>query len=139
MSRKTKTIFLIVVGAITLFSGCAGQQKEERSSEAVIDTVAVVTDSIDHITGLVVDDELPLIIANCTACHSAKLIIQNRATREGWKNMVVWMQETQNLWDLGPNENKILDYLARHYAPEKTGRRKNLENIDWYDLKDTGK
>ena len=44
------------------------------------------------------------------------------------------MQETQKLWDLGENEDIILDYLAEHYAPEDIGRRKNLENIEWYEL-----
>jgi hypothetical protein len=139
MSRKTTNIFLIVFAVCTFFYGCSFQNKEEQLSEAHVgmDTVAIASDSIDQVTGLVVDEELPLVVANCTACHSAKLITQNRATREGWKNMVVWMQETQNLWDLGPHEDKILDYLARHYAPEQTGRRKNLENIDWYDLKES--
>lgn len=138
MSRKTKNIVLIVFAAWALFYGCSFQQKEEQSSEAEasMDTVAIASDSIDQFSGLVVDEELPLVVANCTPCHSAKLIAQNQATREGWKHMVIWMQETQNLWDLGANEDKILDYLARHYAPEQTGRRKNLETIDWYDLKE---
>ncbi|MEK6478230.1 hypothetical protein WJR50_11865 [Catalinimonas sp. 4WD22] len=92
-------------------------------------------DSIDQATGLVVDESLPLVVGNCTGCHSAKLITQNRASREGWKSMIVWMQETQKLWDLGENEDEILDYLAEHYAPEQQGRRENLQNIQWYDLK----
>jgi len=75
------------------------------------------------------------VVANCTACHSDKLIVQNRATREGWQNMIRWMQETQRLWDLGENEKVILDYLEANYAPEETNaRRKNLENIEWYEL-----
>lgn len=131
-------VAIIAVGVVVLVSS-SGQQEQKEPLETGKDKVEVPVDNTYKSSGLVVDKELPLVVNNCTACHSAKLIIQNRATREGWKNMVVWMQETQNLWDLGPNENKILDYLARHYAPEKTGRRKNLENIDWYDLKDTGK
>ena len=75
-----------------------------------------------------------MVIANCTPCHSSKLVIQNRATRDGWESMIQWMQETQNLWDLGTNQEIILDYLARNYAPENKGRRANLENIEWYEL-----
>jgi len=48
-------------------------------------------------TGLVAAEGLNEVIANCTGCHSAKLIIQNRATREGWVKVIRWMQETQNL------------------------------------------
>jgi len=87
-------------------------------------------------TGLKADENLQLIIGTCTSCHSAKLITQNRATREGWKNMIVWMQETQGLNDLGKDEPIVLDYLAKHYAPKKEGRRANLdvEAIKWYVL-----
>jgi len=50
--------------------------------------------------------------------------------------MIRWMQETQNLPDLGEKEAPILDYLAEHYAPEDTGRRPNLDlaSIEWYIL-----
>ena len=46
------------------------------------------------------------------------------------------MQETQNLWDLGKNEDIIVKYLATYYAPEKKGRRQNLTNIEWYVLEE---
>jgi len=87
-------------------------------------------------TGLKEGENLHLVIANCTNCHSAKMISQNRASREGWQHMIEWMQETQNLWDLGANETLILDYLASNYAPEKKGRRAPLRDIEWYELED---
>jgi hypothetical protein len=46
------------------------------------------------------------------------------------------MQQTQGLWDLGDNEKPILDYLAKNYAPEDAGRRKQLTNVEWYILKE---
>ena len=87
-------------------------------------------------TGLAYDENFQLVNGICTACHSAKLVTQNRATREGWKDMIVWMQETQGLQDLGSNETVVLDYLAEHYSPKATGRRPNLdvEKIEWYIL-----
>ena len=92
-------------------------------------------------TGLVYAEGFEEVRAICTSCHSAKLVTQNRASREGWKQMIRWMQETQGLWELGPAEPKILDYLAKHYAPQKTGRRSNLDiaEIEWYilDLENT--
>lgn len=87
-------------------------------------------------TGLIADQHLDLVITRCTSCHSAQLITQNRATRDGWKEMFIWMQKTQGLVDLGDAEPKLLDYLAKNYAPEHIGRRANLDisNIDWYVL-----
>lgn len=85
-------------------------------------------------TGLKDGESLMLVIQNCTACHSAKIIIQNRADKAGWKEIIQWMQETQNLWELGSNEEKIIDYLVTNYPPQKKGRRASLTNIDWYEL-----
>jgi CxxC motif-containing protein (DUF1111 family) len=93
-----------------------------------------VVDGIHVATGLVVDSGFVQVKATCLACHSSKLITQNRADRAGWEKMIRWMQETQNLWDLGPNEGIILDYLAKHYAPQNTGRRAPLTDIEWYVL-----
>jgi len=73
-------------------------------------------------------------INNCTTCHSAELVTQNKMTRDGWLATIRWMQESQNLWDLGQNEDLILDYLAKNYAPEDTGRRRSLGKIEWYEL-----
>ncbi len=87
-------------------------------------------------TGLIAAEGWETVRATCTACHSAKLVTQNKATREGWKNMIRWMQETQGLWELGDQEATILDYLAANYAPEESSRRANLdvEAIEWYIL-----
>lgn len=126
-----KQLFCLLT--VLVFVGIACQPTADQASEASSEPTAL-TDSIDAATGLVVDDELSVVVGNCTSCHSAKLITQNRATREGWHSMIVWMQENHKLWDLGENEAVILDYLEAHYAPETVGRRKNLENIEWYDL-----
>jgi len=103
--------------------------------EAITTTeVENIVDGIDVATGLIAAEHWELVRTTCTACHSAKLVTQNRADREGWTRMIRWMQETQKLWDLGPDEALILDYLAANYAPEKKGRRARLANIEWYDL-----
>jgi len=130
---------ILIAGALMmmawLLSFCDRPDKSEQAA-AEADTLMIVqsSDSLDMATGLIVDDALPLVKGNCVGCHSAKLITQNRASREGWKSMIVWMQETQKLWDLGENEDAILDYLSEHYAPEQVGRRANLNNVEWYDL-----
>ena len=95
-----------------------------------------VVDGVHLRSGLKDDPNLHLVIGACTPCHSAELITQNRASRDGWEGMIRWMQETQNLGDLGQAEPAILDYLAKYYAPEQAGRRKNLDlaEEDWYIL-----
>lgn len=90
--------------------------------------------TIDPTTGLIVDVGLEDVIANCTACHSAKFITHQRGDRQAWTDMIRWMQKTQGLWSLdmknakGQNTEKvILDYLTTNYAPDdKIERRKNL-------------
>lgn len=75
-------------------------------------------------------------INNCTSCHSAQLVIQNRMNKERWQTTIDWMQETQNLWELGDNEEIIIDYLVKNYPPSSKGRREALTNVEWYELKD---
>jgi hypothetical protein len=86
-------------------------------------------------TGLVDAAGLMTVVNNCTNCHSAKLVTQNRMNKERWVSTIRWMQETQNLWDLGPNEEVIVNYLVTNYPTSKKGRRENLKEIEWYDLK----
>ncbi|TXF91207.1 hypothetical protein FUA23_03005 [Neolewinella aurantiaca] len=95
-----------------------------------------VTNGIHDATGLIFAEGFEAVRGNCTACHSAKLITQNRATAAGWTEIIRWMQATQNLHDLGENEEIIVKYLATNYAPEDVGRRAGLdvESIEWYLL-----
>lgn len=87
---------------------------------------------IDKKTGLIIAKGMDIVKMNCTVCHSAKFITLQRATRKGWKDMIVWMQKTQGLWPFDPaTEKTILDYLALNYAPDdKVSRRKNLKDSE---------
>ena len=84
-------------------------------------------------TDLVEGTGRQVVYENCGGCHSLKLVTQNRFTKEGWLQVIRWMQETQGLWDLGANEDLILEYLSTYLAPEAKGRRKPLE-VEWYTL-----
>ena len=86
-------------------------------------------------TGLKDGEGLMAVVNNCTNCHSAQLVVQNRMNEERWLATIRWMQETQNLWDLGNNEEVIIQYLVNNYPPVKKGRRPNLQDIEWYELK----
>jgi hypothetical protein len=81
---------------------------------------------LDAKTGLVVAPGFEVVSVQCTVCHSARIIAQNRSDREGWLAMIRWMQDTQGLWSLGDNEGVVLDYLAGNYGPLSVGRRRPL-------------
>ncbi|AOW79136.1 hypothetical protein A3Q34_14230 [Colwellia sp. PAMC 20917] len=83
-------------------------------------------EALDKDSGFVIDTGYELVKAHCTGCHSAALVIQNRMSRDTWLETIRWMQKTGGLWPLGDSEKPILDYLAKHYSPSETGRRKNL-------------
>lgn len=87
-------------------------------------------------TGLIEAQGVMTVIGNCTSCHSSKIILQNRMSAESWNTTIKWMQETQNLWDLGENQEIIVNYLTTNYPIEEKGRRENLSDIDWYELED---
>lgn len=91
---------------------------------------SLAAQEIDPASGFIVDENYQLVVQNCTACHSGKLVTQMRGSREVWESLIRWMQATQNLWPLPPaTESAILDYLAKHYAPAATVfRRKPLDD-----------
>ena|SRR5690554_5859507 len=129
----TLILIMVVLLAVFFLSEDQGIVPEKSTQVSVPENVP---DSVDMVTGLIKGDGMNLVIGHCTGCHSAELITQNRATREGWIKVIRWMQETQNLWDLGESEDAIVSYLARHYAPEHRGRRLPLTDIEWYDLEE---
>ena len=117
-------IFLVLVAI--LFGGIfyIGNNPNMFQSNPEEELIEITTEKNDQVengihlqTGFVEDEHMELVIQNCTSCHSAKLVTQNRMSEEGWKATIKWMQETQNLWDLGDNEHKIVSYLAKNYSP----------------------
>ena len=112
------------------------EQYTEISDSLTLPTNATseVVDGVHLETGFVQDVGMTEVINNCTNCHSAKLVTQNRMSKEAWLATIRWMQETQNLWDLGENEPIILNYLSKNYAPESKGRRQNLDIEKWHVL-----
>lgn len=113
-----------------------GSDLEPVSAAVEEDDFDKIENGIHVRTGFVDAPGMMETVHNCTNCHSAKLVIQNRMDRERWKATIKWMQETQNLWDLGKNEEIIINYLVTNYPPKKKGRREPLTNIEWYELKE---
>ena len=69
-----------------------------------------------------------LLIQNCLACHSERLITQNHMERKAWDEKITWMQQNHNLWPLANDvREKILDYLASFQGVQ------NLNTVDPMD------
>lgn len=138
--RKKYVLIFIVILTLGLISVPLLNLNSDKQPKQVIDKSELANDDIIdgiHVrTGLIDDEGLMTVIANCTACHSAQLITQNRMNKERWDATIRWMQETQNLWDLGENQEVIVNYLVKNYPVYSKGRRENLSQIEWYDLTD---
>jgi len=97
----------------------------------------LIVNGIHLRTGLIEAEGMFLVVNNCTNCHSAKLVTQNRMNTERWNETIKWMQETQGLWDLGDSQEIIVNYLVTNYPSKKSNvRRMKLTDIDWYELED---
>ncbi len=139
--RLSRVLFLFFLLFLIMFSGlfylANRQENQEVETEITIEEVEMegaIENGIHVSTGFVDDDGMLVTIQNCTNCHSAKLVTQNRMSREGWEATIKWMQETQNLWDLGTNQELILSYLSKNYAPLSKGRRQQLNQTEWYQI-----
>lgn len=80
--------------------------------------------AVDPFTGFPMTGDWELVRANCIACHSPKLIAQQRGTPAQWLSMIRWMQAKQNLWQFEPEvERRIVAYLAEQFPPADDRRR----------------
>ncbi len=129
------SLILVYVMIDPTFS--AFQTNESKAYVAVTEEEDDRIENGIHVrTGLVDAEGLMTVVNNCTNCHSAKLVTQNRMNAERWAATIDWMQETQNLWDLGDNEAIIINYLVTNYPVLKKSRRQALTNIEWYELEE---
>ena len=91
---------------------------------AIAAAAAADEPELDAFTGLKKTGDWELVRNNCVACHSAKLITQQRGTKDQWLAMIRWMQKSQNLWQFdAETEAKIITYLAENYPPSEQRRR----------------
>lgn len=128
------TIGLVLVFVIGYFLNVQSSKKPENISTDQAVSTNEIENGIHVRTGLKEGEGLTTVVTHCTACHSAQLIIQNRMNKERWNATIRWMQETQNLWPLGENQEVIVNYLVKNYPVYSKGRRENLQNVEWYEL-----
>ncbi len=128
-----------ILGVCLMVDPTLSAFKNQEPQETLVtileeDNYDKIENGIHMRTGFIDAPGLMETVNNCTNCHSSKLVIQNRMNKERWIATIKWMQETQNLWDLGKNEEIIVDYLVTNYPPKEMGRRENLNDIQWYVL-----
>ena len=47
--------------------------------------------------------------AHCGACHSHRLVTAQRGDARFWLSTIRWMQRTQNLWQIPPEQEPSLE------------------------------
>jgi hypothetical protein len=123
--RGIATIAAALVIAV-LVAACS-KEDPATGPQAENVPVAATEPGVDPVTGFKMTGDWELVRANCTACHSSKLITQQRGTAQQWLTMIRWMQQKQNLWQFDPvTEEKIINYLAENYPPSDAQRRAAL-------------
>ncbi|WP_405415029.1 monoheme cytochrome C [Maribacter sp. Asnod1-A12] len=136
---------IVAIGGIALIyltfdpslSAFKGNEPETEIIEMPVDDDFDKIENGIHVrTGFIDAPGMMTTVQNCTNCHSSKLVMQNRMNEERWKSTIKWMQETQNLWDLGENEAVIINYLVTNYPPKKVGRRAVLTDVEWYQVEE---
>ena len=110
--------------AIALLAHACSKEAPPPEAVAKPEPVAAAEPALDPVTGLKMTGDWETVRANCVACHSPKLITQQRGTEQQWLTMIRWMQKKQNLWQFDPvTESKIIAYLAENYPPSDAQRR----------------
>jgi len=119
MRRLLITLLLVS----TALAACTKEEPTEAAVSAPEPVVAAEPE-IDPVTGFKMTGDWELVRGNCTACHSAKLITQQRGTAQQWLTMIRWMQQKQNLWQFDPGtEERIIAYLSENFPPDAERRR----------------
>lgn len=120
MRRLLSTLALL---PLLLQAACSKEQPADEPAHTPQAAVATEPE-IDPATGFKMTGDWELVRGNCVACHSAKLITQQRGTSQQWLTMIRWMQKKQNLWQFDPGtESRIIAYLAENYPPDAARRR----------------
>lgn len=119
-----RTGALLAMAALVALVACTPESQPEVVVVEVPPAAEAVAGGVDPVTGLKIATDWELVRANCVACHSARLITQQRGSAQQWLTVIRWMQAKQNLWQFEPDtEARIIAYLATQYPPEANQRR----------------
>jgi cytochrome c5 len=115
-----------ILAAAWLIAACSQEEPAPEPSPEP-EPIVAAEPAIDPVTGFKMTGDWEIVRANCTGCHSSRLVTQQRGTAQQWLTMIRWMQKKQNLWQFDPaTEEKIINYLAKNYPPSDAQRRAAL-------------
>jgi len=118
-----RVLFALTLMTLLFQAACSKERPSEEPAREPRSMVATEPE-IDPVTGFKMTGDWELVRGNCTACHSARLITQQRGTSQQWLTMIRWMQKKQNLWQFDPGtESRIITYLSENYPPDAARRR----------------
>ncbi len=114
----------IAITTVLVLAACAKEPPPAKPAVTPAPEAVAAEPALDPVTGFKMTGDWELVRANCTACHSPRLITQQRGTAQQWLTMIRWMQKKQNLWQFDPDtEARIIAYLAANYPPSDAQRR----------------
>lgn len=89
--------------------------------------VPAMAAEIDSATGLKMAAGWEVTRMHCGGCHSYRLVTSQRGDADYWRSVIDWMQRTQNLWQIPPDqEGLLISYLSDNYNETEWGRRPPL-------------
>ena len=90
MKDRIAEYLLLSFFLLWVSTSCNSVEKETDAPIEVGMIDPLLVESGIHVaTGFKAEGDYMTVIANCTSCHSSKLILQNRATKEGWEEMII--------------------------------------------------
>ena len=128
--RRALRAWLLVVAMLLLVAGTATAQQQPGSLGGGYDPLAPLrspapapampeVETSDEFGGLPVSEGVDLTYYMCSACHSIRLVTQQRVTPERWDYLLDWMVEKQGMAPLPPDARTVvLDYLTRHFSAQ---------------------
>ncbi len=78
---------------------------------------AAAFDPADDYWGLPRDDGVDLVAGYCAACHSLRIVMQQRASETRWRELMVWMIEKQGMAEPPDDDlEAIIHYLSNNFG-----------------------
>ncbi len=115
---------LALLGAGLLMAGSVALAQDGDLARRQAAEAAALADRTEEETVLTEGEGRSETFAYCTVCHNTALIRRSAFTRDRWDELMDWMVEKHGMNPIeGEFRQTIVDYLATHYGPRRSGPR----------------